>query len=588
MNIFQKYKQVILIILIILSGFFVYSSSLQGEFVWDDEAFVVKNAYIKDWSKAGLIFITDSGSGASTELNFYRPIQVFTCMIDYSFWGLNSVGYHLTSVILHILVALAVYILIRLLFLNIPLAFFSAILFTVHPINTEAVSYISGRADLLSALFILFFLIFYIKNTRSPKLSSYILMLAACVLAFLSKENALAIVPILLIYHYSFKEKIRWPLILAPLTISLVYLFSRFVSLQSFFLGPEALLKRIPGFFAALASYFRLLFLPFGLHMEYGNRIFCIFHPQVIIGISLFLLLMFLAFKKRESDRLFTFSVLWFFAALLPTNSVYPVNSFYMAEHWLYLPGIGFFLFLARWLDSLYKKEKSRPVSIAILICLLSAYSYLTIKQNNYWSNEPQLYRRILKYTPGSYMVHNNLGNLYSRAGNKPEAANEYFLAIKYNPKFLPAYCSLLNILYEGAEFDEQAKTYLKLAEAGPLCAEAYYLLGNSYYERNEKEKSMLMMRKAIELNPGYLEAYNNLASGYAEAGNIEEGIRLWNEALKVNPDFAVAHFNLAVYYFKLKKYSLAIEHCDKVLKLGFQVDPLFLNELEPFRGKKL
>jgi len=186
---FQKYQQPILIILIILSGFFVYSSSLQGEFVWDDEAFVVKNAYIKDWSKAGLIFITDSGAGASTELNFYRPIQVFTYMIDYSLWGLNSVGYHLTSVILHILVALAVYTLIRMLFLNIPLAFFSAMLFTVHPINTEAVSYISGRADLLSALFILLCLIFYIKNTHSPKLSSYILMLAACVLAFYPKKT---------------------------------------------------------------------------------------------------------------------------------------------------------------------------------------------------------------------------------------------------------------------------------------------------------------------------------------------------------------------------------------------------------------
>ncbi|MFA7294407.1 MAG: hypothetical protein WC060_03110 [Candidatus Omnitrophota bacterium] len=123
----KKYKHPILIILIILSGFFVYSNSLLGDFIWDDEAFITKNAYIKDWSKAGLIFTTDSGAGASTVLNFYRPLQVFSCMIDYSLWGFNPVGYHLTCIILHILVALAIYALTRILFSSTPLAFFSAI-----------------------------------------------------------------------------------------------------------------------------------------------------------------------------------------------------------------------------------------------------------------------------------------------------------------------------------------------------------------------------------------------------------------------------------------------------------------------------
>ncbi|MFA7706367.1 MAG: tetratricopeptide repeat protein [Candidatus Omnitrophota bacterium] len=584
----KKYKHPILIILIILSGFFVYSNSLLGDFIWDDEAFITKNAYIKDWSKAGLIFTTDSGAGASTVLNFYRPLQVFSCMIDYSLWGFNPVGYHLTCIILHILVALAIYALTRILFSSTPLAFFSAILFVTHPINTEAVSYISGRADLLSGLFILLCFIFYIKNTRSPSLSSYIMMAFSCVLAFLSKENSLAIVPILLFYHYTFKQKISWKLFLVPLMISLAYLFARLLSLQSFFFGWKATLERIPGFFAAVASYFRLLFLPFDLHMEYGNKVFSVIHPQVLFGLAVFLLLIFFALKRRGSDRLFTFSIFWFFAALLPTNSVYPINSFYMAEHWLYLPAIGFFWILARALDSLYQKKQFRLLAIGVFICFLFDYSYFTIKQNNYWSSEPQLYRRILRYTPGSYMVHNNLGNLYSRTGNKPEAANEYFMAIKYNPDFLPAYCSLLNILYGYPEMDAQAETYLKAAEAYPICAKAYYLLGNNYYDRNEKEKSIAMLRKAIELKPDYLSAYNNLASGYAEAGNLEEAIKLWNEAVRINPDFAVAHFNLAVYYFKLKQYELAIKHCDTVLKLGSQVDPKFLNELEPFRKKKI
>ncbi|MDD5116600.1 MAG: tetratricopeptide repeat protein [Candidatus Omnitrophica bacterium] len=580
----RKYKRVIPVILIILSGFFIYANSLTGDFIWDDEAFIINNSYIKDWSKTGLVFTRDSGEGACTELNFYRPIQLLSCMADYSLWGLNPFGYHLTCVMLHILVALAFYGLIRLLFADTTLAFFSAMLFLAHPVNTEAVSYISGRSDLLSALFLLLCLIFYVRAARQPKLSYLLFIFFSCLLAFLSKENALIIVSVILLYHCIFRVRIRRGVFFWPAAVSLLYMLARAVNLRSFFLGGDTVLRRIPGFFAAIAGYLRILFLPLNLHMDYGNRVFPFSHPQVLCGAAVFLLLVFFALKVREKDRLLSFGLLWFIIALLPANSIYPVNSFYMAEHWLYLPALGFFLILARQIVSLYRKRGLRACAAAVFAFLLCAYSYLTVRQNGYWESEEKLYGRVMEFNPGSYMAHNNLGNMYMREGDTEGAEREFLLAVKYNPDFLPAYCKALGIIYEKGEPDARDRASLESMEANPACARAYYKLGNSYYDRNDKEKSISLMRRAVELDPGYFEAYNNLASSYAETGDTEEAVRLWEEAVRIKPEFAAAHFNLSVYYFQLKQYDLAIEHCDEVLRLGFEVDRRFLDELEPFR----
>ena len=412
-------------------------------------------------------------------------------------------------------------------------------------------------------------------------------MVSSCVLAFLSKENALVITPILLLYNYVFKQKIKWRIFLPPLIISLIYLFLRAVTLQAFFFGPVMIAKRIPGFFAALTNYFKILLVPVNLHMEYGNKLFGITDPRVLTGLAVFFLLLFLAFRKRESNRLVTFAVLWFFIAFLPTTSIYPIHSFYMAEHWLYLPSIGFFLLLAQALVLLYEKKNYRLAAFSVLICFLSAYAYLTIKQNNYWKSEREFYQRTLQYAPESFMAHNNLGNIYLNSGNKADAVKEYLKAVHFNPRFAPAYFNLGNIYSESASQEAGIKMYLKAIEIDPQRAEVYYDLGNVYHNLGKRERSMELMQKAIKLDPVYLEAYNNLASDYAEMGNIDEALRLWNESTKIDPSFAVAHFNLSVYYFKRKQYDLALDHCDKVLKLGYQVDQRFLKELEPFRNKK-
>jgi hypothetical protein len=346
-------------------------------------------------------------------------------MIDYSLWGLNVKGYHFINILLHILAALCIYWLISNLCHIRLLAFITGLLYLAHPIHSEAVSYIAGRADPLSAVFILLSFIFYVKQIRSHKaISLWIAMLFCYLCALLSKEHSLILPLLLLLYHYVFREKIKIKYFLSILGITLLYILSRGIMLRSIASSTSVnstLLQRVPGFFVAIAEYFRLLLLPFNLHMEYGSRLFSFMDREAGLGILILFILLIYAFRERGRSRLISFFIFWFFITLLPVSNLYPINAF-MAEHWLYLPAIGFFLILANAITFLYNKEKLRAIAVFLIVCLVSFYSYLTVRQNEYWRDSIAFCTRTLRYAPNSWRCHNELGIEYENSRRNKEA----------------------------------------------------------------------------------------------------------------------------------------------------------------------
>lgn len=573
------------IFLIIILGFIIYFNSLQGKFIWDDELLVKNNTYIKQLDKITKFFTADIGVGSDARYNFYRPLQMLSYSLDYSFWRLNVLGYHLTNLLLHIFVTLSIYYLIYLLFSERILSFLASILFLVHPIHTEVVSYISGRADSLSALFLLLSIIFYINYIRSENKRQYYLCLLIYIFALLSKENCLVMPLLALLYHYVFGNKIKLRIFLPILIVSLIYVIFRLTILKfppSYF-AATTFFQRAPGFFVAITEYLKLLIFSFNLHMEHGRQLFSFSNPKTITGIIIVATLLIYFLRYKKASRLMIFSIGWFFITVLPQSNLYPINA-YMAEHWLYLPSIGFFLIFSYFLTSLYKIKKLKAFAISIMIYILAFYSYLTISQNNYWKEPITFYKRTLKFAPGNPLIYYNLANAYSQKSENEKAIKQYQKAIEINPHYLDAYINLCKAYINIGANKKAEETCIKAIQINPNDAMSYYFLAEAYTNTADNEKAIKFYLKAIAIKPDYLEAYNNLASLYADTGKLDTGIELWEKAVQIDPNFSIAHFNLAVFYYHQGKYDLAIKHCDKLIELGDSVDAKFLNLLKPHR----
>ncbi len=607
--------------LIILLGTIVYANSLGGQFVWDDETLVQYNPYIKSWSHLPRIFTSRLGSTAKESGAFYRPVQTFTYLVDYSFWRLNTFGYHITNMVLHILATISLFLLIQALFENAKLALLTALLFVVHPLHTEAVSYIAGRADSLAALFMFLTYLFYIWHERKSGIIVLGAMMGAYILALLSKELSLILLPLVLFHHYAFRRPVDKKAFAVLVGTFIGYIFWRVfvVGVGSIAQGtPPTFFVRLPGVFVALTNYFRLLLFPFDLHMEYGGLLFSYAEPKVAIGIILLIILLAYVLFNKNRDRFLFFAVGWFFITLLPSsNLLYPINA-YMAEHWLYLPSIGFFLLLARFLIRLLESQKFKGVAVIMIFGLLTFYSTLTVQQNSYWGNGINFYKRMLHYAPESSrlynnlakayhdagkndeliellksaiqlqpdnaLAHNNLGNAYKGVGRINEAIDSYRRAIAIDPQHAGPYYNLSTIYSDmDGQGEETIALLNKAIELSPHFAKSYNKLGLIYLERGETDRAIELLNRAMKLNPDDPEIYHNFGYIYFQGNDLSKAETMYKKALEADPNYVQAYHDLAIIYFSQGEYRMAVEYCDKSVALGY-VDPNLLESVKPYR----
>ena len=610
---------IVVIILIFILGIGVYANSLNGKFIWDDNALVKKNVYIRHWSNAPKIFIRNVGDGAAEMDGYYRPLQNLTYMLDYSLWRLNVRGYHLTNILIHIMVVLSLFWMVSLLWKDKVVAFFASTIYLVHPAHVETVSYISGRGGSLVALFMILSFIFYVKYIDAGKGRNCLFMLIFAALALLSKENCLVLPALFLLYNFSFKKRFKaLPLFSVSVLVILYLLFRVFLSGPSLIGGAgwlATLPQRLPGVLAAITGYMRILIIPVDLHFDYGTARFGITDPVVILGAIILAGIMIAVFKKTKGDNLVLFAGGWFFITLLPVSNIYPL-SFYMSEHYLYLPSIGFFLILAMGLKELYASK--RNLSIAAWMVLLVSSSVLTIDQNNYWKDPMRFYEKTLGYGKDNPNIYINLGYEYRERGRNEEAISMFNKAIALSPESVSAHMNMAISLYQEARYDdaiveckraleidpEHAPTHLTLAlsyygdldmekaiehckraiELNGDYADAYYDLGIFYEGTGSKEEALECYRKAVEIDPGHAGAYGAMAIIYVSDGRYDQAMKAFVKAVESDPGSAAANMNLAVAYYNQGRYDLAVQYCDRAALLGQEVDPSFLKLIDERR----
>ncbi len=570
---------------IVVSGALTYLNSLLNPFIWDDIFLIATNMHIRFLGYIPKLFL-ENVYHQDMVGRFYRPVMMASFALDYRQWGLEPFGYHISNILIHVGNALLVYGIIRLVFKKELLAFLTAMLFVLHPVQAEAVTYISGRADLLGAFFCLlslYFFITYLDFDGYRKKLYFAGSVFSFLLALLSKESA-AILPFALFFYEACfrREELKGKR-------SMKYIFYAVIPLiygvvRHFILlnvkssltvsGYMPLLNRLCLIPSIITTYIKILLFPKGLHMERSEFLFdrphSIFDHRVIISIIVLIAFSIFVWRARKHRKEAFFGFGWFILFLAPVLNIVPINAF-IAEHWLYLPSVGFFLLFSSAFITLFRFDSIKLCIVSFMVVILAILCALTVRQNYTWRDPVSFYKYTLKFSPLSTRLRTNLGVEYFNMGLYKDAERECRLALAYEPSGTNAANGYLNLgaaLYWQGKKKEAAEAYdnaIKLKPDSPL---GYWFMANILYLDGQTKKAIGFYEKAVELTPSNASYRLTLGNAYRKDGDLKEAVAAYKKALEAYPYFFEARINLGGVYFQQGLIKNAFEEYREAMKL--------------------
>ncbi len=525
-----------IVLLFILIGFLLYANTFNNRMFWDDDDIILNNQFVHNFDLPKF-FSENQIAGAGLVSNYWRPLLLTVFAIEWQMWGPDPFGYHLINLLFHLANTVLLYSITVKLFRKHLLSFLVSLVFLIHPLQTEAVTYVSGLADPLSTFFMFLGIIWYFKyrdlNRPTIKNKYFRYTIGSYILALLSKDTAVIMPAMLLVADFFFLPrewaikqrlvkvaKAIWPFFV----MAGLYLLLRATALnfQNTFnvygeenLFTESLWIRVLTFFRAMTEYWQLLFWPTHQHMERSFDIpHSLFLPDVLFGGVLTVTLIVLGIYSIKKYPVVSFGIFWFFARLFPNSNLLFPNSGLIYEHWMYVPMIGIFTSVIwgfmRFAESLNEKMTNSifsqydytKIAIACLVLYMLPLSAKTIARNNDWQDPITFYEQTRIYAPDSYRVNNNLAMAYADAGQHDQAISIYEQAIASNPE----------------------------------AAVAYHNLANSYRDTGQKDLAVKNYELAISKDPDFLFSYNGLAQFYLDEKNYDKAIETLERLKTINP----------------------------------------------------
>jgi tetratricopeptide (TPR) repeat protein len=467
------------------------------------------------------------------------------------------------------------------------IAFFVGLVFVVHPIQTEAVTYIVQRATSLASLFYLLSLSLYIKSRLSYKNFSlktsrfcYIASLIACIMAMFTKEIAITLPLIILLYEFYFlkdKEFIDWksitPFLSSMLVVPLAMFMTKSVNFMEMCRISESVshispLSYLLTEFRVMVTYLRLFFLPINQNLDYDYATAkSIFELPILASALLLILIIFVALRLSRNYRLLSFSIFWIFLTLLPESSIIPIQDV-IFEHRLYLPMVGYSLLLVTLIYFIFGKKRVWAMTL-ILIMMINWYALLTYTRNFDWYDNITLWDDTVHKSPGKARSYFNRGIAYAVDGEHKKAFFDLdkSLSLYYN---------------QIGKIRDYAKVHDKLIM--PDYGELYNFLGTKFAEINLFEHATILFKEAIKNHPSNIKYYTNLCAAYGDLKKFKEAIKSASKAIELDPNSGGAHYNLSVAYYFDKQYDLAFRHLGIATNLGFRPDPDFVAKVKKAR----
>ncbi len=496
--------------IILTLGFLLYSQTLFFNFTYlDDNALILDNyPIISNFQNVGAIFKNDVFF--SPDKFYYRPILNLSFMSDAAIAGSLPVIFHLTNILLHILVAGLVFSLFSRWQPSRPLAFSFSLLFLVHPVLSQAVAWIPGRNDSLLAVFILASFLSFLNFTDQPRLRSYIAYLFFLFLALLTKETAIFF-PLMIFFYFLVLEprKVlvsdRWLIAAGSVLVGFFWFLMRHFALGGETTQANAALEQIIHNSPAFLVYLGKLLFPFNL------SVFPILADSRLIY-GLFALPLFIlawVFSRTKRNKYIIFSLFWFFLFLAP--SFIRINGLPdFLEHRLYLSFIGFLLFLAeidRIKDLDFKRKNVKIITAALLIFL----ALLAWRHSADFRNRLVFWQAAASSSPHSPLVEKNLGTMYYLDGNFSEAEIYYQNALALNAQEAMVHNNLGVIYLAQGDYRQAEQEFRNELSLNPRYDKALFNLGDLFYREKKYSEAAQFWLETLRVNPLYQEAYDRL-----------------------------------------------------------------------------
>ncbi len=618
------------ILLIWLLGAVLYSNTLHSTFQFDDIPFIVNNKPIQNLGNVKEIWNLLSQPS--------RFVAFYSFALNYHFHKLDAFAYHLTNLLIHLITATLVWWFVKMLMetLNrkrtsgvrksepprfgggssIPL--FAALIFVAHPVQTQAVTYITQRFASLATLFYLLAVCLYVSGRmrqisgirhqpsekvkiltpdsgrlvakRRRSVFYFFGAAVAAVLGMFSKEIVITLpLMILLIEGLFFYDAQSKKKHVNKILISVVLVFLLIIPAVFSFNISDALFasrmseshigdtitfgKYVMTQFRVMVTFLRLAVFPMGQNIDYDFPLSqSFFEWPTLLSFLLVMGSLLFAVKIKARRLLIAFGIFWFFLALAPN---FIPRRHVIFEHKLYLPMVGFSLVLSVGFFQYVRDVKKFVVGMSIFLIILS---YLTYQRNKVWQTPITLWEDALKKSPNRLRPKINLGSAYLEYDRYDDAIDHFTQVIEMDGQYTMAYNHRGNAYRHKKQYDLALADLNKAMSLDSSIAEIYNDRGVVYEALDKDDLALDDYNKALEFNGSYVKTYNNRGIVYQKKGNHGLALKDFNKALAIDPDFEEAYSNRSNLYEETGQYDLILEDYKKALSINPRFTEAYYN----------
>lgn len=583
----------IVAVAIVVITYITFSPSLKNEFTnWDDPTYVTDNPLVvNNTVPINEIFTTP------VSLN-YHPVTILSLAWNYQNDKLNPRGYFLTNLIIHLLNTLLVFFFIFLLTKgDVLCAAIVALLFGIHPMHVESVSWISERKDVLYVFFLTAGLITYLKYRESTKIIWYAVTLLLFILSCLSKGMAVVFPLILLLIDYYRQEgtiktnrfaavvkALKWKSSIPFFVISLVF------GVTAFRIQSQGAISdmQVFTFFQRImfASYGAVMYIvkfvvPVKLsafypypNLDASGNVPLIFYlsPFILLGIVALIYFLF----RREKPVVFGF--LFYIVSVVLVLQFISVGSAIMADRYSYLAYIGLSFPVGFYISKLWKEKNKTyallkyPLTIIVAVGII-ILSYQTYARTQVWRNTETLWTDVISKYPNVETAWKNRGNYYGQRNRIDEAMHDYRVLVKMNSNDTKVYSNLGNVYGLKGQADSALWAYSKAIEIDSQNTDAYVNRAITYCMAKQYEKAFPDFEKALSIDSNIYSVYSNRAYAYFATGRYQDCVNDYTNYLRYKPEDAAAYYYRSQAYKAMGDNSASESDIQQATRLGFKVN---------------